>query len=134
VKGFTIIEMMLVITIVGIIAALGVPAYTGYTRHADRANAKSNVYEIAQVMERAFTEDRAYNVVDLDSTLSLFNSSDPQLYTYSINRNATSYDVIATANESRDPYDLTIDERGSEGYRANGATAWTSTPWDQIPD
>lgn len=137
-KGFSIVELMIVITIVGILSSLAIPAYTGYTRQADRAAAQSDVYELAQIMERGFTENRAYNAAgfDLTNTLAQFNSDSPQRYVYSVeNVTATAYDVIATAtSDSRDTYDLTIDERGAERYRDHGTSTWLASPWDQIPD
>lgn len=136
-NGFTIVELMIVISIVGILSALAVPAYTGYTRQADRAAAQSDVYELAQIMERGFTENRAYNAagLDLTNTLAQFNSGSPQRYTFSVTRTATTYDVIAVAtSDSRDTYDLTIDERGAERYRDTGTSSWVDNPWDQIPD
>lgn len=41
-KGFTLMELMIVIVIIGVLAAIGVPAYSGYVERANKAVCKSN--------------------------------------------------------------------------------------------
>ena len=41
-KGFTLMELMVVIVIIGVLAAIGVPAYSGYVERANKAVCQSN--------------------------------------------------------------------------------------------
>ena len=59
--GFTLIEMMIAVAIVGIIAAVAMPAYQNYVMQSNRAAAKSILYENAQFMEQFYTENNRYD-------------------------------------------------------------------------
>lgn len=58
--GFTLIELMVALVIVGVIAAVAVPNYQGYLRSAYRAEARTALLETAQWMERHFSLTQSY--------------------------------------------------------------------------
>ena len=60
-KGFTLIELMIVIAVVAILAALALPSYQESVRKSRRADAKASLLDTAQILERCFTEFNAYN-------------------------------------------------------------------------
>ncbi len=60
-KGFSLIELMIVVAIVGILGAIAYPSYIQYVQRSHRADAKTALLNDAQFMERNFTESSAYD-------------------------------------------------------------------------
>jgi type IV pilus assembly protein PilE len=59
-RGFTLIEMVIVVAIIGILASIAYPAYTESVARSRRADAKSALLENAQWMERQYTVSGSY--------------------------------------------------------------------------
>ena len=74
--GFTLIELMITVAIIGILASIAYPSYTQYVQRANRAEARAVLLEAAQFMERNYTlanrydQDSAGNALNLPATLS----------------------------------------------------------------
>lgn len=66
--GFTLIELMITVAIVGILAAIAYPSYQDSVRKSWRANAASCLMELAQRMERRFTGSSSYEGDELPSS------------------------------------------------------------------
>ncbi|MEW6132410.1 MAG: type IV pilin protein [Pseudomonadota bacterium] len=108
--GFSLIELMAVIVIIGILAAIAYPNYQDYVRATRRAAAAADLMENAQFLERYYTENYTYVGATLPITESpkdgsnkfydlSFASGMPTATTYTIRavpKNAMSGDTCGT--------------------------------------
>ena len=62
--GFTLIELLISVAIVALLAAVAVPAYTGYVEKARRSDATTGLTKIAAELERCYTQFSTYDNPD----------------------------------------------------------------------
>ena len=60
-NGFSLIEIMIVVVIVGILVAVAVPASRDYVMRSNRTAAEACLMELSQFMERNYTQNMRYN-------------------------------------------------------------------------
>ena len=61
-SGFTLIELLVVVAILGIIAAVGLTAYSGYVRSSKIKTAENTLYQVALAQTEFFTDNRIFKV------------------------------------------------------------------------
>lgn len=59
-NGFTLVELMITVAVVGILAIIAVPSYTQYVRRANRTDATKTMTLNAQALERCYSQAFSY--------------------------------------------------------------------------
>jgi type IV pilus assembly protein PilE len=124
VRGFTLIELMVVLAIVGILLAVALPAYNSQVRHSRRTEALQIMTDCALRQER-YRSDHALYGTDAQAGCQTSNT----FYTFATSANtATTYTITATAgsagSQSSDTQDgtscttLTLNESKTKGPAA----------------
>jgi len=114
-KGFTLVEVMIVVVIIGIIAAVGFPSYTDYVRKSRRADGHLALLSAVQSMERCKTTRFSY----ANCTIPPNEMTSPEGYyliTMGPGLSAATFQLVAAADNAQlgdgDCLELTIDELG----------------------
>jgi type IV pilus assembly protein PilE len=58
--GFTLIELMVAVAVVAILASIALPSYTSYIARARRADARTQLLQAAQFMQRFYAANDSY--------------------------------------------------------------------------
>jgi type IV pilus assembly protein PilE len=111
--GFTLIELMIVVAIVGIISAIAYPSYKDSITRSKRTDAKVSLTELAGNLERCFTMNGQYmatttpakacaatstSATSATAATPTTTASDKNYYTIGGTINATSFSITATPN------------------------------------
>jgi type IV pilus assembly protein PilE len=59
-KGFTLIEVMVVVVIIGVIASIAYPSYVGFITRGARGDAVAGVMQVANLQEQFYLDHRAF--------------------------------------------------------------------------
>ena len=77
-KGFTLIELMIVVAIIGILAAIAIPQFNNYRRRGQDAAAQSALKNLGLAQETYFVDNGKYTKTLTDLSLSGFRK-DPRV-------------------------------------------------------
>jgi len=113
-RGFTLIEVMVVVAIVGILAAIAIPSYSDYVTRSRIAHATSGLAARRVMMEQFFQDNHIYGDSATtpqtvgtgciaDNTAPYFNFDCPVL-------TATTYTLTATGKDSMNGFTYTVDQ------------------------
>ncbi len=138
-RGFTLIELMIVVVIVGILVAIAYPSYRDSVRRSNRSEGKALLVDAASRQERYFSNNNTYTT---DMTALGF-AADPAISEngfYSVDAAAcaggtiaTCYVLTATATggqaDDTECATMTLDSLGQKGAQNSGGTDTSDTCW-----
>ena len=93
-EGFTLIELLVVIIIIGILAAIAIPVFLNQRQKGFNAAAKSDLRQLANIMESDFTDTQAYGD---PATGATFRRSAGVMYAYKVSTDLNSF-CLSTYN------------------------------------
>ena len=131
-RGFTLIELMIVVALIAILAAIGFPTYQDQMRKARRSEATAVLLDIAARMERFYADRGTYTgaTIGAGAGTDVYTSttSENGHYTLTINPlaaesftlNATP--VVGGAQDGDDCGVFTLTSAGTKGFTGAGGT------------
>lgn len=123
--GFTLIEIMITVAIIGILAAIAVPSYVDYVRRGKIPEATTGLNSIRTKMEQKYQDERKYTRASCTSALPSEVNFD---FTCTAGRNEQSFVAVATgrATKGMPNFRYTIDQADN---RRTTSTIWSSTDY-----
>lgn len=120
--GFTLVELMVVIAIIGIISAIAIPSYDSYMKKSRRADAKVALSKMADRQERYYLQNNTYSAAVNDVGGA---ATEEGFYTLAINSaDVNGFQLTATAvpgGQQANDTDCLLMYLSSTGARESGA-------------
>jgi len=113
-KGFTLVELMIVVVIIGILSAIAVPSYTDYVTRGRIPDATSNLAIKAIQMEQFYQDNRSYV-----GATACPDTATSQYFDFTCTvQTATAYTLTATGKGTMAGFTYTIDQQGAKATTA----------------
>ena len=125
-RGFTLIELMIAVAVVGILATVAYPGYTDYSRRGKIAEAAGALGDFRTKMEQYFLDNRNYGIASCgvpDSTGKHFN------LTCELSPGGTGYTATATgvSSQGMGGFTYTVNELNVRTSTVTGVSGWSGS-------
>jgi type IV pilus assembly protein PilE len=128
--GFTLLELMIVVVIVGILAAIALPSYTAYITRSRIIEATSGLGDIRSQMEKYFMDNRTYDsggacgITKLTvDPIATFNASHKN-FAISCASTATTYTLTADGQGPMSGFTFTLDQTNAKKTTGVPTSSW----------
>ena len=119
-KGFTLVELMIVVVVIGILASIGIPAYNDYVTRGKLVEATSALSDGRVKMEQFFQDNRTYDAGG-GTTCPPAIPATTTNFTYACsNLTATTYVITATGTGGLSAFSYSINQANTKS---------STTPW-----
>jgi len=109
-SGFTLIELMIAVAVIGILTAIALPSYNGYVMRARLVEAHSALASAQPRLEQFWANNRTY--VGFDESRDM--PADTANFTFALEEDsASAYTLVATGREAAADFEFTIDQAGN---------------------
>ncbi|WP_160154505.1 type IV pilin protein [Microbulbifer sp. ALW1] len=123
-RGFSLIELMIVVAIIAIIAGIAMPSYQEYVKGSRRADAQGALMGLAQAMEQHFTQNGSYTGSEANGVPVIFATEAP------LDGGTKYYDLRITLGNGGGSYELQAQAKGVQAddgnllLRSSGEKGW----------
>jgi type IV pilus assembly protein PilE len=128
-RGFTLIELMIVVAIIAIISAIAYPSYQDSVRKTNRSDAMDTMLSTAQRLERCYTSYGSYDNVNCPVQTGASITSAKAHYKVDVTSAASIYSLKATPISTQQLKDtkcatFELDNTGKKTSTPAGNTCW----------
>ncbi len=131
--GITLMELMTVVVIIGILAAIAYPSYRQYLAKAKRTEAKSCLLQIATLQERFYLQNNSYttDLTNLGFAVAANAPSESGTYVFNVTAANANTFAAAAAYQGSDDELTTCGAFTIDGQQTKGSTpyndCWSNT-------
>jgi type IV pilus assembly protein PilE len=114
IRGFTLIELMIVVVVIAVLSLIALPAYTSYVQKSRRAEAMTLINQIAQAQERWRSTCPTYASLPNTATAAPPNHCDVATSGLAVPNPSSGYYTAAIPVATAASYQITADAAGAQ--------------------